>query len=266
MTEIKMALNQNDSKRLFQGYNGQFPLNRSLQRLTLEKGKLCRHAFSGGFTMIEILIAILIFSIVISTIFGSFRAVFFNSDKLNKAMKLHEMASNSLNQISQDLQSFHTSCPPFYKKPDIDDEPDAFRIVGDDSDVGLDEESKLRFTSLNHLALRGSQRQGVSEIIYYLFPGEENEIILKRSDHLYPYPEEFEPSSKDPTLCEKVKAFKITYLNQEGDEEDHWDSEDDSFKYATPRTIKVMLEVGDDDYSVKLKTTVALPIFREERE
>jgi len=261
-----MALNQNDYQRQFQDYNNQFPLDMSLKHLTPDMSKPWWHAFSDGFTMIEILIAIFIFSIVISTIFGSFRAVFFNTDKLNKAMKLHEMASNSLNQISKDLQSFHTSRAPFYKKPDIDDEPDAFRIIGDDSDVGLDEESKLRFTSLNHLSFRGSQRQGVSEIIYYLFPGEEDEIVLKRSDHLYPYPEEFEPSSKDPTLCEKVKAFKIIYLNQEGDEEDHWDSEDDSFKYATPRTIKVMLEVGDDDYSVKLKTTVALPLFREERE
>lgn len=216
--------------------------------------------------MIEILIAIFIFSIVITTIFGSFKAVFFNTDKLTKAMRLHEMAGTSLNQMSQDLLSFHTLLPPFYKKPDIDDDPDAFRIVGDDGDVGLRDESRLRFTSLNHISFRGDKRQGVSEIIYYLFPGEKDEILLKRADHLYPYPKEFEPSPKDPTLCEKVRAFNIVYLNQDGEEEDRWDSEDDSFKYSTPRAVKIKLEVGDDDYSITLNTTVALPIFREERE
>ncbi len=221
---------------------------------------------SAGFTMIEILIAVFIFSIVISTIFGSFRAVFFNTDKLNKAMKFHAMASRSLAQISQDLQGFHTNLPPFYKKPDIDDDPDPFRIIGDTSDVGLRYESRLRFTSLNHLTFRGDKRQGVSEIIYYLFPGQGDEIVLRRSDHLYPYPEEFEPSPKHPILCEKVKAFQLTYLNQDGDEEEDWDSENDSFKYATPRGIKIRLEVGDDDYSVAVKTTIAFPIYREERE
>ncbi|MGD9212646.1 MAG: prepilin-type N-terminal cleavage/methylation domain-containing protein [Desulfobacteraceae bacterium] len=220
----------------------------------------------SGFTMIEVLIAIFIFSIVISTIFGSFRAVFFNTDRLSKTLKLHEMASNSLAQISQDLQSFHTEQNPFYKKPDIDDEPNAFRIVGDRSDVGLDDESRLRFTSLNHLSFRGDKRQGVSEIIYYLYPGQGDEVVLKRADHLYPYPEEFEPSDKDPILCEKVKAFELIYYNQEGEEEEEWNSEDDSYKYATPRKIKIRLEVGDENFSVTLGTIVTLPIFRKERE
>ncbi len=221
---------------------------------------------SVGFSMIEVLIAIFIFSIVISTIFGSFKAVFFNSDRLSKAMTLHEMASNSLAQISQDLYNFHTQLPPFYKKPDIDDDPNPYRIVGDDSDVGIREDSRLRFTSLNHISFRGDKRQGVSEIIYYLFPGKEDEIVLKRADNLYPYPEEFEPSQKDPTLCEQVRAFKLTYINHDDDEEDDWDSENDSFKYSTPKAIKIFLEVGDDNYSVKMQTMVALPLYREERE
>ena len=267
MMETKIALTYIMSyQHQFQGKDHHFATNRSFQPHNRKNRKTFRRDVSAGFTMIEILIAIFIFSIVISTVFGSFRAVFFNTDKLNKAMKFYEMAGNSMAQISNDLQSFHTSIPPFYKKPDIDDEPDAYRFVGDDSDVGIDEESKVRFTSLNHLSFRGDQRQGISEIIYYLFYEKGDKIVLKRSDHLYPYPEKFEPSSKDPTLCEDVKAFKLTYLNQDEDEEDRWDSEDDSFKYATPRAVKIRLEVGDNDYSVKLETTVALPIFREEQE
>jgi general secretion pathway protein J len=267
MMKFKIALTYIMSyQRQFQGEDHHLAMNIPFKLYNKRNNKNFRRGVSAGFTMIEILIAIFIFSVVISTVFGSFRALFFNTDKLNKAMKFYEMAGNSMTQISNDLQSFHTSIPPFYKKPDIDDEPDAFRLVGDDSDAGLDQESRLRFTSLNHLSFRGDQRQGVAEIIYYLFPEKGDKIVLKRSDHLYPYPEKFEPSSKDPTLCEDVKAFKITYLNQDEDEEDHWDSEDDSFKYATPRAVKIRLEVGDNDYSVKLETTVALPIFREELE
>ena len=40
---------------------------------------------SAGFTLVEILLAIAMFAVVMATIFGSFQAVFFNSEKIGQS-------------------------------------------------------------------------------------------------------------------------------------------------------------------------------------
>ena len=67
---------------------------------------------SPGFTLLEILIAIFIFAIIITTIFASYRIVFSNTDTINKDITSYEMARNCLNRMIMDLQSVHVSLPP----------------------------------------------------------------------------------------------------------------------------------------------------------
>lgn len=52
-----------------------------------------------GFTLIEILIAIFIFAIVVTTIFGSYRSVFGDVETLGKGTALYEMARNCLERM-----------------------------------------------------------------------------------------------------------------------------------------------------------------------
>ena len=46
-------------------------------------GTLKKRVHEGGFTLLEILIAIFIFSIIVTTIFGSYRAVFSTTEAIN---------------------------------------------------------------------------------------------------------------------------------------------------------------------------------------
>jgi general secretion pathway protein J len=216
-----------------------------------------------GFTLLEILLAITIFAIVITTIFGSFRAVFFNSADFDHRADLDEMANGCLTRMSLDLESLECSLPPLYHPPGTDDEPDIYRVVGDFSEAGGSKAGRLRFTSLDHLSFHNATRQGVSEIVYYLYTTADGQQVIKRADHLYPYPD-FEASAKDATLCEKVKSLKFVYFDQEGDEHDRWDSESDDYKYATPTAIGIQIEVGDENYSRKAETVVSLPVQRRE--
>ena len=89
----------------------------------------------------------------------------------------------------------------------------------------------------------------------------DNGFIIRRADHLYPYPE-FEESETDPELCEQVREFTLTYFDVNGKEYEEWDSEDDDVEYGTPRAVKIKLALGDESAPDVFTTEIALPIYR----
>lgn len=214
-----------------------------------------------GFTLLEILVALVILATIITLIFSSFEGVFSNADHINAASDLFEMGSACLNRITRDLQALHIMNYPRYQPPDIDDDPDIYRIVGT-LDAGAGESfSRLRFTSLAHLPLNQDHRQGIAQIVYYIQSDGENGNVLRRADDLYPYPE-FEPRPEDPVLCEQVLSFQLVFHTAQGDEEEEWDSESDDTDYSTPKSIGITLTIGDAETPYELSTEVALPMYR----
>lgn len=228
-----------------------------------------RHATSDrmrerGFTLVELLLAIFILSLVVTTVLASYNAVFSTTDALESSSNIYEMARNCLKQMTVDLESIYIILPPIYRPPEFDDEPSDFRVVGLSKDLSGTGFAQLRFTSRAHLPLENSHRRGIAEIVYYVQAKEDGSQVLKRSDNLYPYPK-FEEKGTDPTLCEHVKSLAFTFLDDEGSENDAWDSESDSFAYATPRAIGIDLEIGDETRSHTFKTLVHLPVYREKK-
>ncbi len=215
-----------------------------------------------GFTLFEIMLAIFIFGIVITTLFGSYRAVFSSTESLDTQIESFEMAGNCLTRIITDIQSAYIELLPGYSKPEFDSPPDPYRVVGDSTKTGQGKFARLRFTSKAHIPLGGDMRKGIAEIVYYVYETEDGHNVLKRSDHLWPYPK-FQESVKDPVLCEQVKSFTIFYTDYEGNETEEWDSESGELKYATPKAIRVKLEIGDEENSLVLQTMAEFPLFRE---
>jgi prepilin-type N-terminal cleavage/methylation domain-containing protein len=215
-----------------------------------------------GFTLVELLLAIVIMSLVVTTVLVSYNAVFSTTEALESSSNIYEMAKNCLKQMTVDLESIYIIQPPIYSRPEFDDEPSDFRVIGISKDISGTGFAQLRFTSRAHLPLENSQRRGIAEIVYYVRAREDGSQELKRSDNLFPYPE-FEEKGTDPTLCEHVKSLAFTFLDDEGSANDSWDSESDAFAYATPRAIGIELEIGDETRSHTFKTLVKLPVYRE---
>lgn len=226
------------------------------------KQEMEREQTDGGFTLVEILVAIFIFAIVVTTVFGSYHTVFSNIEAINASASVYETAKNCLNRMIIDLKSIHVSMPPEYSPPDFDDTPDRYRIVGDTSYTGGKSFPRLRFTSLAHLPFGNKAEEGLAEIVYYVQAQDDRHHVLKRSDNLYPY-KTFEEKRDDPVLCENLLSISLTYYDHEGGEYEVWNSESEYFKYATPRGIKIKLEVGDNSDSRIFETMVAFPVYRE---
>ncbi len=223
-----------------------------------------------GFTLFEIMIAIFIFGIIVTTIFGSFTKVFSTTEAIKKGMGSYEMVKNCLNRMILDLNSIYVISDDEYTRPAANDDPDPYRFVGDASYAGTGSFSRLRLASFAHVSLEQSTRDGIGEIVYYVQPmddGEEETYVLRRADTLYPYERfegnTFEERFTDPALCDGIKSLTFTYYDHEGTEYDVWNSESGEFKYATPRAVKIQLELGDDDYALLFETMVQLPVYRD---
>ena len=214
-----------------------------------------------GFTLLEILVALFILTIIMSLIFGSFEGVFSNADHMNAASDLYEMGTAGLSRITRDLEAIHVMTYPRYHPPDIDDEPDIYRVSGAIEPIGGHTFSKLRFTSMAHLPLNQDRREGIAQIVYYVQEEDDNSLVLRRADRLYPYPD-FEPTPSDPVLCEQIRAFQLVFYSAQGDEQEEWDSDSDDVEYSTPKSIAIKLSIGDPESPLEFMTEVALPLYR----
>ncbi|NJL59202.1 MAG: prepilin-type N-terminal cleavage/methylation domain-containing protein, partial [Desulfobacteraceae bacterium] len=86
----------------------------------------------NGFTLIEILIAIFIFAIIVTTIFGSFNAVFSHSAAIREGTEIYEMARNCIDRMMTDLEAIYF---PMEYEPKELGEKDPDRIEGKDTEL-----------------------------------------------------------------------------------------------------------------------------------
>lgn len=216
----------------------------------------------SGFTLVELMVAIFIFGIVITTIFASYSAVFTSAGRVTSGIDLYDMANICMNRIILDLQAMHLTLPPKYRKPEFDDDPDPYRVIGESSDPTTGDFPRLRFASLAHIPFDRADYGGIARIVYYVQAAPDDNFQLRRSDMLTP-DEPFERKEGDPVLCDHLKSLKFLYYNHEGTAHEEWDSESDMFHFATPLSIEVLMEIEHEDDTALFNTTVMMPVFRD---
>lgn len=223
-----------------------------------------------AFTLLEILIAITIFSVLVTTIYSSLNAVLSRNDAIAYGADVHEKARSCLNRMVMDLTSIYVELLPLYKQPETVSEPDPYRFVAEKVTVGTNYYPKIRFTSMAHLPMSGSAGAGIAEIVYYVIENDDRDagFVLKRADRAYPFfqDDDFEEQEGDPTLCEDVEELIVTYYDQDGEAHEEWNSESSFYKYATPRMIGIQLKIKKKSAVYDFNTQIMLPVYREKPE
>ena len=233
---------------------------------------LCGCAFQKiqGFTLLEILIAIFIFAIVMTTIYGAFSAVISKNEAINQGRGLYEMTRNCLNRMTNDFTAIYVERPPQYEPPDFDDPPDPYRFVCTEEMVGMEDFTRIRFAANAHLPMDREENTGIAEIVYYVDEVETPEpgYVLRRSDTAFPYDIEdgFREEIKDPIICKGIEKFSVRCYDSETESHVEWDSDERMGKYATPRALDIQLTVSDGKTSYQFQTAVTLPVYREKIE
>jgi len=219
----------------------------------------------AGFTLVEILLAIFIFGVALTTILSSFNAVFSSVEVIDENVFAHEMARNCINRMVDDLQSVYVTLPPKYVTPEFNSTTEPHRFEGDKDASSSKGFPTLRFTSLSHLPLVETLPGGIAEIVYYIVEDDDGRAALHRSDRIS-HEEPLEKSGKDPVLCENLKSLVFTYMDEEGEAHEYWDSESEEFDYTTPRAVGIKLEIGEESAAFIFQTIVTLPVYRKKIE
>ena len=228
----------------------------------------CDATANRGFTLMEILVAVVIFAILMTTVFSSFNSFVISSDHIQTAISRDEKMGPPLKIISRDLMRVHFSLPPAYVKPDTRSTPDPFRMVGSLDNVGGEKFFRMRFVSQGLLTVHGDGHQCLVQIIYYVRANENDGFDLCRSESLPPWEDGVE-NGCDPILIRDISSFRLTFFNGENEIFTQWDSDAESFDHATPHAIGVMIQTKDADGGKNtmsgdsIMTSIILPVRRD---
>ena len=215
-----------------------------------------------GFTLLEILVAVMIFSVLTTTVYGAFNAFIMSASHVRQIVKQGEGAHATLQRISLDLQSIFIALPPRYQKPVLEDSQDLFRFLGSEERVESNDFSRLEFASLAHVPFGEDQRTGVTRITYYVRANEAGGFALCRSDRLRPF-DPVERNGCDPVICRNIETFDLSYSDGEETSLRQWDSDADNVHYATPQAIFVTISFHVEDALETVMMGMDLPVSRK---
>lgn len=217
-----------------------------------------------GFTLAEVLISIAIFALLVSIIMGSFSGVFSHTEQLAIERGNNAMARSCLMRITTDLGNIYVEKKPFFKPPEATEEPSPYRFVAANPAAADRTKILLQFSSKAHVDFSTDRRQGIAVIRYYLEAMEDGldpAYRLRRGDVLS-FPGELPEPANDPVLCENIRALKMAYIDAEGESFDEWDSSSADYNFATPRAVRIRLELAAGEDVTVFQTVVTLPLWR----
>ena len=221
---------------------------------------------SGGFTLLEILVAVAIFAAVGSILYSSYIGTFRTIEYAESQSEMYWMARITLERMMEDLESAYL--PTGIR--DMENEGDfsqATGFFGEDAEIDGRSADNIKFASWEHLVFSAYERGGKAWIVYYVKESEEEEgFILYRSDT-----GEFNDQPDEGTgglaLCESLRSVDFTFYDENGESYDSWDSSVDPLKNRLPAMVSIEIEFlnrSDPESPIKFITSVALPLVRIE--
>jgi general secretion pathway protein J len=217
-----------------------------------------REKLAEGFTLIEILIAVLILAIVLSTVYASYTGTFRVIRQTQADAEVYSMARNFLDRITRDLES----AAPW---------KGAFTFRAEAMTLGDRDFTRLVFRASAHVAFREREVPGgIAVIEYGVEEGTEKAgVTLRRSDSLYRDPEKEEPPGGGFLLCDRVEALSCLFYDENGKEYETWDSagQVEAQKKKAPAAVLVKLSLvneADRERPYLFMTRVRLPFHRVE--
>lgn len=220
-----------------------------------------------GFTLLEILLAMSIFAIVLSTLYTAYTGTFRNVDETESQADIYRMARIALERIAEDLESAYI--PPWALGQETEGKtPQPAPFVGEDAQISDRSADTLLFFSRAHLVFDEEEVDTtVARISYDVRQSEAGEevFILYRSD-TPGFEEGPEQGTGGLILCDSLHAVNFTYYDDKGRGYDRWDSSNEEFKDKLPVMVSIVLEfvnVRNPEAPLKFVSGVVLPMAQE---
>lgn len=201
----------------------------------------------GGFTLVEVLVAILIVAVVLSTIYASYSGTFKISKSSEYSEKVYDMMRVTADRMIQDLES-------------LTPQKNSYELNLSASEASSDS-GQLEFISSAGLSYTDGRSTANARIRYYLTKDAEGEgYSLWRSDSASINTVKEGSAPKGFLLCNRLKSVKYEVFDQTGMQFDTWSSMSRSGK--APASISVSFEFlneSPDREPYKFMTRIAIP-------
>ncbi len=213
----------------------------------------------AGFTLLEIMLAMLILALVVSmvslSLSGSIRAM----DATLVQGEVYYRAQVAMERISEDLASAVLV--------------DEVEFIGAEKEIDNGRADELSFASMAHLVFDPeNDRPGMGLISYAVRPDRDDaqQLILLRSDILYRPVEEQEKGGNtgEPfLLSDRLRSVHFTYIDRNGEPVESWDTRAEDGEEKAGRLLPVAVSCSlefwldrDEETSLTFETTVVLPV------
>ncbi len=192
----------------------------------------------NGFTLVEILIAVAIVSLILTIIYASYASSIDTMNYTRKKMDAFSMVRLTLSRMNDEITS------SFFSE--------------DSEDVMFaGEEGKIDFISSSHERIfKDSKEYDLVEIGYFTEPEEEGKnLSLWRREDGTPDDDVLEGGEKE-NLIEGLEGLEFKYYDGE-EWRDEWDSKEES---CLPQAVKVTLKFSEKE----LSTVAFIPLGKSE--
>lgn len=205
----------------------------------------------SGFTLAELLIAILILSMVISLTYAAFNATFRVVENAESSSAYGERVRVAMQRITEDLESLHVG--------------EGALFTGEQNSYGEWRGDSLRFTSRAHLLFhKDSDPAGYGNIFYTVEEDGSGEgLLLYRQDTAY-LPGDQVEEGRGFLLCDGLREVAFSYLDGSGGEFESWDSglREEGGEDLYPVAVRITLgfaQQNEEDGILRFSTLVAIP-------
>ena len=208
-----------------------------------------------GFTLIEILIAIAILALVVSSLYGAYSGTLDTTQVVESIRDVDQVARLALMQMGDDFKSLY-----YQKEQGKDTEsPYSFGGVGEAEGEGGEIVAFATTSRLDFDMTFPSQR--INRVSYIMEKQPDNEKLYRLVRKELPFadlPGERQEVSVE--IADRVESLSLTFFNQDGQEFSQWDSKAEGL---LPRLVHIRLQMAGD--KSRLFTT-SVAIRRQEGE
>ncbi len=213
-----------------------------------------------GFTLLEVLLAFFIFSILFITIYSSYSSTFKTINMTENRMELYRKAAITLERISEDLQASYISVLP---PNSFGSQAEYTQFLGEDKDINGQDADTINFFSRIPPLFSDEDETASGQLISYsvIQGNEEDELILLRSENA-----EFidEADAREGlVLSDGLQSINFSYYDDDGEAHESWNSGDADFGGRLPRMVSIALEFLNDENPeapLKIMTSVVLQV------
>ncbi|HOE78801.1 MAG TPA: prepilin-type N-terminal cleavage/methylation domain-containing protein [Smithellaceae bacterium] len=211
-----------------------------------------RRSPSRGFTLLEIMIAVFILGVVLTTIYAAYTSTLGVIRNIEDESVIYKMARGTLDRMARDL----TALGRFDGK---------FFLRSERKGIGVDEFGYLTFWSSSHLVFEPGELDGAPAMItYFVKRDKEGRFSLWRSDVLSSRPATESATDRGVVICQNIKGFAFRFFDEAGGQFDHWDTRSAPPQKDKPPTMMeielVMANDRDPEMPYKFTTKIFFPV------